>query len=372
MITVAAGWTEVGDRVFVRRHAALDLNCGLVAGDGRCLVVDTRSHLAEGRALAEAVRTVTPYPWAVVNTHAHLDHCFGNAAFRPADVWGSRRCADELAATGDLQRAAVVAGLLAADEVEAGLMAAAPIDPPDRLVDDVAELDIGGRAVTLRHLGRGHTDGDLVVAVDDILFAGDLVEEGAPPAMGDAFPLEWPDTLDALLAMARGPVVPGHGAVVTAGYVAVQQSELAQLARWLTDPGAAPVFDARTRADAPVEGLGQPAHQRQGQHPEQAGDRAPRPLGHVGPHRLPLDGGGQRAHTGRQVDSQPEATASGSSTSSSRRTTRMPGCWARSSSRNTSRRSSRRAMSARSRPRAANSRAMPRPRPVLAPVMKIR
>ncbi len=249
-VAQAAGWREVGDGVYVRRHAALDLNCGLVVGDGACLVVDTRSHLGEGRALAEAVRSVTPHPWTVVNTHAHHDHCFGNASFRPAPIWGSRACADELAATGELQRAAVVASLLADGDPAAELVATAPIDPPDQLVDDVAVLDVGGRAVTLRHLGRGHTGGDLVVAVDDVLFAGDLVEEGAPPAMDDAYPLEWAGTLTALLAHVRGPVVPGHGAVVDAGYVAAQRDELACLARWLTEPGSPPVFDEITRATA--------------------------------------------------------------------------------------------------------------------------
>ena len=247
----AAGWTEVGDRVFVRRHAALDLNCGLVVGGGGCLVVDTRSHLAEGRALAEAVRAVTPLPWTVVNTHAHYDHCFGNAAFRPAQVWGSRACARTLAVTGDLQRANVVVELLTAgDSAEADLVAAAPIDPPDSVVDDVAVLDVGGRQVTLTHLGRGHTDGDLVVAVDDVVFAGDLVEEGAPPAMEDAFPLEWPATLTAVLGLVHGPVVPGHGDVVDAAFVAAQRDELAALADWLTGRSAAEVFDEATRRTA--------------------------------------------------------------------------------------------------------------------------
>ena len=247
---MTAGWREVGDRVFVRRHRELDLNCGLVVGDGACLVVDTRSHLGEGQALAEAVRTVTGHPWTVVNTHAHHDHCFGNAAFRPAAVWGTRRCAEGLAATGELQRADVVTGLREDGDPTAELVATAPIDTPDHLVDDAAVLDVGGRAVGLRHLGRGHTDGDLVVAVDDVVFAGDLVEEGAPPAMEDAFPLEWPGTLTVLLAGVRGPVVPGHGAVVDAAFVAAQRDELARLARWLTEPGAAPAFDEHTRAVA--------------------------------------------------------------------------------------------------------------------------
>ncbi|WP_138759099.1 MBL fold metallo-hydrolase [Modestobacter altitudinis] len=247
---MTAGWVEVGDRVFVRRHHDLDLNCGLVVGEDACLVVDTRSHLGEGRALAEAVRAVTPHPWTVVNTHAHHDHCFGNAAFRPAAIWAHRDCVTELLSTAEQQRAAVVAALLADGDPTAELVAAAPVDPPDHLVGNAAVLDVGGRAVSLRHLGRGHTGADLVVAVDDVVFAGDLVEEGAPPAMEDAFPLEWAATLTELLAQTRGPVVPGHGAVVDAAYVVAQRDELALLARWLTEPGSAPAFDEQTRTVA--------------------------------------------------------------------------------------------------------------------------
>jgi glyoxylase-like metal-dependent hydrolase (beta-lactamase superfamily II) len=247
---VTAGWVEVGDRVFVRRHRDLDLNCGLVVGDDACLVIDTRSHLGEGRALAEAVRAVTQHPWTVVNTHAHYDHCFGNAAFRPAEIWAHRGTAAELARTGEHQRANAVAGLLADDDPAAELVATAPIDLPDQLVDDAAVLDIGGRTVSLRHLGRGHTGADLVVVVDDVVFAGDLVEEGAPPAMEDAYPLEWAGTVSALLDLVRGPVVPGHGAVVDATFVAAQRDELAALARWLTEPGAEPAFDEQLRAIA--------------------------------------------------------------------------------------------------------------------------
>ncbi len=221
-------FAEVADGVFVRRHASLDLNCGLVVGDGACLVVDTRSSLAEAADLAAAVRRVTPHPWTVVNTHAHHDHCFGNAAFRPATVWGSRGCAAELLATGEAQRAARVAELLAEGDAEgAEHVRRAPLDPPDAPVDDVAVLDVGGREVVLRFLGRGHTGHDLVVEVDDlVVFAGDLVEEGAPPAFEDAFPAEWPATLGRLHLLARGPVVPGHGAVVDAGFVGAQREEL--------------------------------------------------------------------------------------------------------------------------------------------------
>jgi glyoxylase-like metal-dependent hydrolase (beta-lactamase superfamily II) len=226
-------WREVGDRVLVRRHESLDLNVGLVLGDGACLVIDTRSSEVEGRELAAAVRRVTPHPWVVVDTHAHHDHCFGNIVFRPAEIWAHRRCAAVLAEYGEVSRQVVAGALRGMDLPDyAADVEATRIDPPDRLFDTAADLDVGGRRVALRYLGRGHTDSDLVALVPDagVLFAGDLLEEGSPPWFGDSFPLEWPDTVAALAALVTGPVVPGHGAVVDAGFVAHQHADLVRTA----------------------------------------------------------------------------------------------------------------------------------------------
>lgn len=227
-------WTEIAERVFVRRHRSMDLNVTLVVGEGACLVVDTRADLVQGRELVEAVRAVTPHPWVVVNTHFHFDHAFGNAAFRPASIWGHRRCAEVLSGADGERMRTRIAGLYrqAGEATGAERIEAVEIVPPDEVVDDVATLTVGGRPVHLRHLGRGHTDSDLVVLVPDaaVLLAGDLVEEGAPPQFGDGFPLDWPGTLDALLDLVTGPVVPGHGAVVDKAFVEAQRAELGQLA----------------------------------------------------------------------------------------------------------------------------------------------
>ena len=53
-----------------------------------------------------------------------------------------------------------------------------------------------------RYLGRGHTDHDIVIDVPgaDVLFAGDLVEQGNVPFFGDGYPLDWVATADALVA----------------------------------------------------------------------------------------------------------------------------------------------------------------------------
>src|SRR5215207_6301069 len=109
-------WAEVGDRVYVRRHDSMDLNVTLLVGYGACLVVDTRASERQGVELAAAVRSVTPHPWVVVNTHFHFDHTFGNAAFRPATIWGHRRTAEVLGGPeGETMRARVAGYYSGAD-----------------------------------------------------------------------------------------------------------------------------------------------------------------------------------------------------------------------------------------------------------------
>ncbi|HKA09253.1 MAG TPA: MBL fold metallo-hydrolase [Candidatus Dormibacteraeota bacterium] len=222
-------WQEVGDRVYRHRYNSFDLNVGAVVGDDQVLVIDTRGWRAQAEELRRDLRLLSPLPWRqVVNTHAHFDHCFGNELFRGAAIWGHERCADDLRTLGEEQRANMMAGLpeLADD------LAQVEIVPPDNLVNERATLSVGGRKVELRYLGRGHTDNDLVVLVPDagVVFAGDLVEEGAPPSYADSWPLEWPATVDRLLAIAPATVVPGHGDVIDHTFVRRQREELQAMA----------------------------------------------------------------------------------------------------------------------------------------------
>jgi glyoxylase-like metal-dependent hydrolase (beta-lactamase superfamily II) len=224
VVTRSGMWQEVGEGVFRRRYAALDLNVGVVLGEGEVLVIDTRSWRAEAEELLGELRALTSLPCRqVVNTHAHFDHCFGNAAFRPTAFWGHERCAEDLRLHGERQRRNVMEWFPQAAEDLASL----ELVPPDRLVAERAAIDVGGRPVELLHLGRGHTDNDLVAVVPDagVTFAGDLVEEGAPPSFGDAWPLEWPATLDRLLDVATPVLVPGHGDVAGPELVRAQAAE---------------------------------------------------------------------------------------------------------------------------------------------------
>ncbi|WP_153394675.1 MBL fold metallo-hydrolase [Ornithinicoccus halotolerans] len=238
----AGGWQEVGPGVLVRRHQELDLNCGLVVGQERALVIDTRATTRQGEALAAAVREVTSLEQVVVNTHAHHDHCFGNAAFRDSQVYAHAGAADDLLRTAEHQRAQVMQALRAAGrQDELADVAATEVVLPFYLVEQDTPLDLGGRQVHLLHGGRGHTDHDLVVADPGggVVFWGDLVEEGADPAMEDSYPLEWAATVARLRQHPQVrdcPMgVPGHGAVVDTDFVDEQCQVLHRLAAQLAE-----------------------------------------------------------------------------------------------------------------------------------------
>lgn len=226
-------WEEIAPGVLIRRYGELGLTVGLVTGEDSALVVDTRGDHVQGGELASAVREVTALPWQVVLTHGHFDHCFGTSAFLPAPVWAHRDCPAFLARTAERQRREWVHHYRQrGDDATADALAASTPTTPSRLVADSALLDLGGRAVHLRHLGRGHTDHDLVVVVPDasVVFAGDLVEQSGPPDFEDACPAEWPAALGALLELDAQIVVPGHGDPVDPEFVRAQRAQLAELA----------------------------------------------------------------------------------------------------------------------------------------------
>ena len=228
-------WLEIGDRVFVRRYRFYDQGIVAVLGGDTALVVDTRTTPAQAREILDDLRDLgSPRVGIVVNTHGHYDHVFGNAVFRPAVIWGHERCRTMIELTGAVQLERVTRDVPAlADD-----LAEVVLDPPDRVFADAATLDLGGREIRLAYLGRGHTDNDIVVSIPDadILCAGDLLENGAPPWFGDGYPLDWPATTERILAMTSEDTVvsPGHGAHAGRGFVEASLEQFRSIAALAT------------------------------------------------------------------------------------------------------------------------------------------
>jgi glyoxylase-like metal-dependent hydrolase (beta-lactamase superfamily II) len=242
-----------------RRYPELDQTLGLVVGEDRCLVIDTGPDETHGAQWAEAIRDVTSLPWTIVITHAHWDHFLGTQPFLPAPVWAHARCRAVMESDTSAQVETWAGRYRAEGKAElAERLEKARLVLPDQSTGDHVALDLGGRMVELIHPGLGHTDNDVVVHVPDaaVVFAGDTVEEGAPPSIGeDGYPMRWAGALDRVLALAPVTVVPGHGESVDAEFVRAQRDELAVLGGLFSDvrAGRMSVGDAIARSPYPAD-----------------------------------------------------------------------------------------------------------------------
>lgn len=227
-------WEQLSAHVFRCRLRFCDVTVGLVASGGTALLVDTGTTLAEARTVAADVRTLTGCDVGhVLLTHHHFDHILGRPVFGDASTY----CAAAVTATMTERRAQLRADALhhGADPAAVDRALAALVPPRDARAAGV--LRFGEVEVTISHPGRGHTDHDLIAVVTGpdrtVVFCGDLVEESADPSVDAESDLAaWPATLGRLLAAggADAVYVPGHGAVVDAGFVRRQADDLARSA----------------------------------------------------------------------------------------------------------------------------------------------
>jgi glyoxylase-like metal-dependent hydrolase (beta-lactamase superfamily II) len=222
---VTSPWREVGDRVWVCRYESLDQTIGVVGGERGLVVVDTRAtHLAADELRSE-LRQLPGLVHAVVNTHGHWDHVFGNARFLPSPIWGHARCPAMIVERGEEWRARLLREYPGEpfDEVE--------LTPPSQVFEDSATLDAS------------------------VLFAGDLLENAPTPGFGDSYPIAWVETGRRLLELVDGVVVPGHGDPFDRAFAARQVAELATVAELgrQAASGAIGLDEAIRRSPFPAE-----------------------------------------------------------------------------------------------------------------------
>lgn len=168
-------------------------NVAVLATDEGVILVDDKFERNVPEIL-EKVRAITPRPVRyVINTHHHGDHTGGNARL--------------------MESAEVIAHTNARANLVRNSMPGAT-----RLAfNDAFELYLGGKRIQARHLGFGHTNGDVVILFPEhrVLHAGDLFVRGTPfidYANGGSSEA-WMRTLDKILELDFDTVIPGHGPV---------------------------------------------------------------------------------------------------------------------------------------------------------------
>lgn len=211
--------TEIAQGIYVHEGALAGLgsparadsaNLGFVIG-ARCVaVIDSGGAVATGRAFAAAIAATTDTPVCyVINTHVHFDHVLGNAAFSDGETHFTGHHA--LAEAMTVNREYFAEHF--AEEL-GGPGKQALVIGPDQLVEDRLELDLGGRTLVLRAIGRAHTTTDLTVhdVATNTLWTGDLLFRDRLPII-DGSLKGWLAWMEQARAESYAHVVPGHGAV---------------------------------------------------------------------------------------------------------------------------------------------------------------
>lgn len=184
-------------------------NTGIIVGPDTVLMVDQTSTEDRGRALVDAVDRVgggKPVQ-ALVNTHHHGDHTFGNFLM-PAgtSIIAHERCRLETQLTGT-----GITALFQGPEWGGLRVRPAMVTFHDRLT-----LWSGDRRVDLVHFGGpAHTTNDVVAHLpdEDVLFTGDLVFHGGTPFALQGSVTGWLEVLDRVADLGADVLVPGHGPV---------------------------------------------------------------------------------------------------------------------------------------------------------------
>ena len=208
---------QLSDDMFVIR--GIGSNTTVLNTSAGNVVIDSMTFPVQGRLLQAKAKALTGKDTSIlINTHYHLDHTHGNPGF--AD--GIRVIATERT-------------LSHLQFFDADFWKDTPQLLPNETFDDRQTLLVGGKTLQLIHPGRGHTDGDLVVLIEDesTVVMGDLLFHKHYPNIdleaGGSVQL-WSSTLDNVMALNFNRVIPGHGATTDREGLRSFQAFIRQLA----------------------------------------------------------------------------------------------------------------------------------------------
>lgn len=241
--------TQLAATVYEIQHRSFSGNTTVIIGERQVFVIDTCYLPSEAREDIAQIRQWTDRPVSfVLNTHFHNDHNLGNRAYmdafpaltiiahvetkREMDLFGPGSAGRDEKDVASLQRMLDTGktpsgqSLTEADKTQVKEALARRIAMLEEIkhvkfqsatltFDHDFSIDLGGRQVQVKFLGRGNTGGDAVVYLpkEKITIAGDLVVYPIP-YIYDGYPSEWIRTLQNLAQLDADTIVPGHGPIL--------------------------------------------------------------------------------------------------------------------------------------------------------------
>ena len=188
-----------------------DPNSAVVIGDDSVLVMEAQATPVMAKALIEKIQTVSDKPIKhLVLSHYHAVRVLGASAFEGAEIIASEQTYEMILERGEQDFKSETDRF---PRLFRSVESIPHLTYPTQTFANSMTIHLGKRRVELKHLGAGHTRGDIVGWVPDCkaLFSGDLLEYGATPYCGDAQLEEWPETLQKISALQSETAVPGRG-----------------------------------------------------------------------------------------------------------------------------------------------------------------
>jgi len=184
-------------------------NTGFLTGPQGVISIDSCATRRRTQAYLDAIAGVTRAPVrAVINTHHHGDHTFGNCLFPGAAIIAHERARAEAIAFGPPR------DLPFWDGPDWGDLT---LDPAFITFADQLTVHAGDMRALVSHVGTAaHTTNDSIVWIPDrsVLFCGDLVFNGGTPFLLMGSVSGAIEVLEGvIMPMGARTIVPGHGPV---------------------------------------------------------------------------------------------------------------------------------------------------------------
>ena len=186
-------------------------NAGFVVTPAGVVVFDALGTPSLAAMLLKQIRSVTEQPIVkVISSHYHADHIYGLQVFKElgAEIIAPAGANDYLNAP------------TAEERLEERRFSLDPwvndktyLVPPDVLLTESMQFELGGVTFVITLVGGAHSDGDLTLYIepDRVLFSGDIIFEGRVAFLGDANTKHWLDVLTQMETSKLVALIPGHG-----------------------------------------------------------------------------------------------------------------------------------------------------------------
>ena len=193
-----------------------DPNLGAIEGEDFLVCFEALATPAAARRWLSRLREHTDKPVRyLVLSHYHAVRVLGASAFDAEVIVSSEQTKGLISERGQQDWESEFGRMPRLFEEPASIPG---LTWPTMTFRDKLTIELGGDRgeLVLEHVGRGHTEGDIVAWLPQhkIMFAGDLVESQAALYTGDAFHFDWAaGTLDRVKAFGAQQLIGGRGAI---------------------------------------------------------------------------------------------------------------------------------------------------------------